>query len=99
MRVCLSGPHARWNENLGRCIYRNFGDIRTASVDLVVSLNYDAERRFIIGELFTQLDLIHVETKQALYAEAITTGSASHLPRVGWGGLGGPDTERELPVR
>jgi hypothetical protein len=65
---------------------------------LVVSLNYDAERRFIIGELFTQLDLIHVETKQALYAEAIT-GSASHLPRVGWGGLGGPDMERELPVR
>ena len=74
-------------------------DIRSASVDLLVSLNYDAERRFIIGELFTQLDLIHVETKQALYAEAITTGSASHLPRVGWGGLGGHDMERELPVR
>ena len=73
--------------------------VGAVSVDLVVSLDYDAERPFIIGELFTKLDLIHVETKQALYAEAITTGSASHLPRVGWGGLDGPDMERELPGR
>jgi hypothetical protein len=73
--------------------------LKLFSVDLVAVLNYDAERRINIGELFTKLDLIHVETKQALYAEAITTGSASHLPRVGWGGLGGPDMERELPVR
>jgi hypothetical protein len=70
------------------CIHKNFGDAEPSSVDLVLSLNYDAERHAIIGELFTTLDLIHVETKQALYAEAIATGSAPLLPRVGWGSLG-----------
>jgi hypothetical protein len=69
----------RWNEKVRLCIYKVLGDIRSSSVDLVFALDYDAERRNIIGELFTTLDLIHVETKQALYAEANFTGTAPFL--------------------
>lgn len=69
-----------------------------SSIDLVLALDYDAERLAIIGELLTTLDLIHVETKQALYAEANFTGAAPFLPRVGWGSLGRPAWKRELPV-